>query len=606
MKTFSSITTRTFSGLILALFLIGSITPAAARQLNDTPPPPDLPQAASTLYMPIISRPGNIFLGAMEITQAVQTSSNAVPLVAGRQTVARVYARTTSTSSISGVSATLRAYRGGSLLGQLTLNNGTAFPNSVSLDTLRGSASNSFNFQLQSAWVSTPGAVDLQVTFSGAGLAPDEPQSPDFVTQTFNFNYVPALNIVAVPIRLDGAYGPASTTYLQTAVKRMFPVPSVNVSIHSTYDYDDSDGNWTGGYTDWSDLLSQITGLRNSDSPSPPASTVYYGVVPLRDASGHTWFPINGGIVGIGWVGSRSAIGVSTETFSFPGYPGLYALGGDDTAAHEIGHNLGRYHSPNPSSCGQPSNVDPAYPYANGIIGQFGFKVNELPSQTVVSKNAYDIMNYCDNQWVSDYTYQGLYYDQVQALNAVAQPEQDSLYIRARIDENGIVEIEPVYEFLSSPETPAESSEYVVQFSDETGSVVAEYPVAVMYAEENGYEIRSIHSRVPRPDKPFSAFRIARNGLEVARREVNNQSAAATTAPTLVRDGDTLTLQWGAAGLPALVRYSTDNGQSWSTLAVDAKDGRLSLLLADLPGGSLQFQVILPDGGETYLLDWNP
>jgi hypothetical protein len=68
--------------------------------------------------------------------------------------------------------------------------------------------------------------------------------------------------------------------------------------------------------------------------------------------------------------------------------------------AHEIGHTHGREHAP----CGT-SSFDEDYPYANGTIGVRGF---DRRTSTFIEPTSNDILGFCGNQWISDYTYDGL------------------------------------------------------------------------------------------------------------------------------------------------------------------------------------------------------
>ena len=69
--------------------------------------------------------------------------------------------------------------------------------------------------------------------------------------------------------------------------------------------------------------------------------------------------------------------------------------------AHEIGHNLGLAHA----NCGGAGNVDPRYPYPNAGIGpRRGWLLSE---RRFIEPDSgyYDIMSYCQPNFVSDYHY---------------------------------------------------------------------------------------------------------------------------------------------------------------------------------------------------------
>jgi hypothetical protein len=68
--------------------------------------------------------------------------------------------------------------------------------------------------------------------------------------------------------------------------------------------------------------------------------------------------------------------------------------------AHEIGHTHGRKHAP----CGTVG-PDGNYPYPGGTIGVMGF---DRRTGAFIDPASSDILGFCGNQWISDYTYDGL------------------------------------------------------------------------------------------------------------------------------------------------------------------------------------------------------
>ena len=88
--------------------------------------------------------------------------------------------------------------------------------------------------------------------------------------------------------------------------------------------------------------------------------------------------------------GSRTAGIATTGDWS------LFSLLPGPTA-HELGHSFNLFHAP----CGNPGQLDPAYPYAGAQIGAWGY--NPL-DDVLVPPTETDIMSYCGG-WISDYHY---------------------------------------------------------------------------------------------------------------------------------------------------------------------------------------------------------
>lgn len=77
-----------------------------------------------------------------------------------------------------------------------------------------------------------------------------------------------------------------------------------------------------------------------------------------------------------------------------------------DTFVHEVGHNQGLAHVYCPD--GGSSGNDPAYPYQDGQIGNWGFGIRDFSLHNPTA--SHDYMTYCGNTWPSDWTFNKTYF----------------------------------------------------------------------------------------------------------------------------------------------------------------------------------------------------
>lgn len=512
------------------------------------------------IYLPAVVKPssatGDLAITGIEVTQGIQNTQNDVPLVAGRKTVVRIYTSATSTLQTASTVKVSFTPSGSNLSlsdGPKTIT--SAIPSSSS----RASYGSSINYELPANWVS--GSMDLTIKLDADNQVNEVNESNNSYTQHLSFTSVPALNVMIVPIqysdpRTNHIYPAPSQDTVSEWIRKVYPISQVNISWHAPVSFNLDLSN----SSNFVELLNRVTALKTSEQR--PDSLVYFGLIPTADGSTH-WF--NGGTAGIGWIGFRAAVGLDLSGQT------------SQIAAHEIGHNLGLWHAP----CGGASDPDQSFPYAGGTIGQYGV---DTATGQIYAPSTYDMMSYCNPKWISDYNYKLLLTSQVKASNSLALASVDprvaqakrQLLVRANLYADR-TEMLPVYVLPDPATRNPTAGDYQVQVLGANDEVLTQIPVSAYASGEEELPVQTINTLVPLPAEPAMKVRLLKGDVVLA--EQTLQTVTTEGEPEIsTRAADQGTaVQWTASDQPALLRYSSDGGATWTTLGIDLPGSELAI-----------------------------
>ncbi|MEY4551421.1 MAG: hypothetical protein RL685_7616, partial [Pseudomonadota bacterium] len=200
------------------------------------------------------------------------------------------------------------------------------------------------------------------------------------------------LRIHIVPLRSNGLLpdtSPAALDLYRALFLDSYPIAELDLTVGAPLDVADPE--------DWARNLDSVRALRQREAA--PANVYYYGM--LRPAATFGQFCGNGCVAGIGYIatGRQAATGRVAMGLAYADLQSAFVM------LHEVGHNHGREHAPCVPQGSTIDGIDANFPQPDGSIGTIGY--NALGDQ-LLEPTFTDVMGYCQNQWLSAYTYSGL------------------------------------------------------------------------------------------------------------------------------------------------------------------------------------------------------
>lgn len=324
-----------------------------------------------------------------------QPATTTTPIIAGRETLVRVFVSPRPGWTPQTVTAALLVQTAGGE--QLLTHTRDVFGASSDADAL-----STFGFRVPPDLITTTTRLSVRLTVENGGdIAADNTQHPaawPTIGQTAALNARAdggPLKVMLVPLRYDGdgsgRLPDTSATqlgYFDGVLRALYPSTDVQIQIHSVISWDQ--------WLDFGDINQFLVQLKEDERA---AEDIYYYALIKPDETFDDYctgtcttgqsFTVSDGGEGIYRVGS--GVGFSGEDWAW-------------TLAHELGHMHGRGHAPCDVSWWSD---DDGYPYNGGIVGVWGW--DRRDGQLKPPEDWTDMMGYCDVQWMSDYTYEGIF-----------------------------------------------------------------------------------------------------------------------------------------------------------------------------------------------------
>ena len=543
--------------------------PPAGSGSGPSPAPSPVPSPA-----PSPAPQGNHSIASIDFAQSMLFASSDPELVLAGDRAAlvkvNVVAPTPPTTKPSGV---VRVEDGsGGLIGELVL--AAPSDNLPSTPPARPSFADSYSATIPAAWVRNGMRVSVQFT----------PAATNAMTLTPRVGGSVALSVVTIPVQIGSTVGQVvsgAESYLRARLPAAqitqvghAPMVSAQVTALPT-----TSAEWDSAF---SRILGEVDDLHLLENAT--SRTLYFGFIPKRSS----------GIAGVGYRPGNAAVG-----FDLPSNP----VAVRETMVHEIGHNLSLRHAP----CGDASNPDPNYPYANAAMGAgnrfiWGFDATSSRFVDPTPTSVHDVMSYCSGDWFSDYNYRLMQVyltpsdrtpsagaDRAQASSADAQP---LLLVSGDVDAQGL-RLNPVKATVGTPRPP-DDGPYLLRITLASGAVLEQ---RFATRELDHLSDRQRFGFTIAHPGPIERIEVVHGGRVVHQRaaRARPQSAGAAAAPALQvsERGGTLDVRWDAAHHPYLT--VTHVGAVRTVIALDVQGGHATLPSAALPTGG-HFEIGLSDG----------
>ncbi len=559
----------TLTGLAPGTYTVGAAVAGSSPLYDPTPLSQQVSvsssgaASASVAYAARSATSMNLRIDGFYVTQSVQTYDRAVPLVAGRDGLLRVFV-VANQANTAAPDVRARFYRAGALIQTVTI---PAPASSAPTDTVgsQGVLSRTWNATLPASLLQS--GLDIVLDVDPANVIAesndgDNDYPSDATPTTLNLRTVATLDIRFVPVLRTSDNSTGNVTagnvaqFLDETV-RMHPLSTVLADVRAPYTYSDTAQIQSGdGNGVWLRILSEINALRAAEG----GTKNYFGVISV---------PYGGGIAGYGYVPGRTSVGWD----KLPSASGV--------VSHELGHNFGRSHAP----CGGVSSSDPNYPYSGGLTGQWGY---DKGTGALKAPTSTDIMGYCGNKWISDYTYLGVMnqrgFASVVQAGSVREP---SLIVWGRI-RSGEVILEPAFEATTEALLPLAAGPNLLQGFDATGGeafrlAFSGTPVADAPGNEEQFAF-AVPLRMVRGS--LSRLQLDSRGLRTTAATTGAGAAGRPANIRLERSGTASTIRWNAAEYPLAVIRDATTGQILSlgrggSVTIGTATGPLDVMLSD-------------------------
>jgi hypothetical protein len=580
--------------------------------------------------------PGLLSVDGIEVTQVVQDMGHAVPLIADKATVVRVYLSRPEGGVVT-VRGEISVRRSPTGTPHRVPSLATARVNPTQngrLRTKRHDLRLSLNFALPAS-LTVKGRAFIEISSLADAATGQAIVCSDCAEKQVEVRFVEAaplrVRLISLRYRTDDApngHVPRAldVSLFKSWVGRAYPVSRVIFS-QATVDTDIRPP-FKSNTSDKTNA--QLTTIRRLDVDNgADQRTHYYGMVyDARD------FFMRG---------SASALPDTPDPTAVASGPTGDPEGGWDTdgsygdwyGGHELAHTFGRLH---PGFCDGNSDDDAEYPFTDGQLSNsnaafVGFDVGDaslgIPMRALPGQQWHDVMTYCDQQWMSSYTYDGIRLrllaedalgptpsageDTHIAVNEleINMTSGDFISVVAEVNltegTGNIRYVNPVSRTLSAAAVGGAGFE--LRVLDATGQALGSYPApvklnscadpsedrtgivdAVIPANPAARQIELLYN-----GQVLDTFRSGAAVAEISnlRRETSTESALSfawdNAATTSVEDD--------VSNVTYNVQVSTDEGQTWQTVAVGRTSPDATIDRTQFePGDRVTVRVVATDG----------